>query len=114
MEENVQAEKKLVRERGLEPPPLTGPDPKSGASAISPLARRLIKTTYVANEIKAHILRQKLRQCCLVKRNGPQAMALNPTHAVTDTPRSATTASTTRFADCAVAMEALCPDRRRG
>ena len=29
----------LVRERGLEPPPLTGPDPKSGASAISPLAR---------------------------------------------------------------------------
>jgi hypothetical protein len=30
----------VVRERGLEPPPLTGPDPKSGASAISPLARR--------------------------------------------------------------------------
>ena len=28
----------MVRERGLEPPPLTGPDPKSGASAISPLA----------------------------------------------------------------------------
>ena len=30
---------KLVRERGLEPPPLAGPDPKSGVSAISPLAR---------------------------------------------------------------------------
>jgi site-specific DNA recombinase len=29
----------LVRERGLEPPPLAGPDPKSGVSAISPLAR---------------------------------------------------------------------------
>ena len=29
----------MVRERGLEPPPLTGPDPKSGASAISPLAQ---------------------------------------------------------------------------
>jgi hypothetical protein len=28
-----------VRERGLEPPPLAGPDPKSGASAISPLAQ---------------------------------------------------------------------------
>ena len=31
----------MVRERGLEPPPLTGPDPKSGASAISPLAQTL-------------------------------------------------------------------------
>src|SRR5712672_1967907 len=30
----------MVRERGLEPPPLAGPDPKSGVSAISPLARR--------------------------------------------------------------------------
>ncbi len=29
----------MVRERGLEPPPLTGPDPKSGVSAISPLAQ---------------------------------------------------------------------------
>jgi hypothetical protein len=28
----------LVRERGLEPPPLAGPDPKSGVSAIPPLA----------------------------------------------------------------------------
>ncbi len=28
----------MVRERGLEPPPLAGPDPKSGVSAISPLA----------------------------------------------------------------------------
>jgi site-specific DNA recombinase len=28
----------VVRERGLEPPPLAGPDPKSGVSAISPLA----------------------------------------------------------------------------
>jgi hypothetical protein len=31
---------KMVRERGLEPPPLAGPDPKSGVSAISPLAQR--------------------------------------------------------------------------
>jgi hypothetical protein len=30
----------MVRERGLEPPPLTGPDPKSGVSAISPLAQQ--------------------------------------------------------------------------
>jgi hypothetical protein len=30
----------LMRERGLEPPPLSGPDPKSGVSAISPLAPR--------------------------------------------------------------------------
>jgi hypothetical protein len=30
---------KLVRERGLEPPPLSGPDPKSGVSAIPPLAQ---------------------------------------------------------------------------
>ena len=30
---------KMVRERGLEPPPLAGPDPKSGVSAISPLAQ---------------------------------------------------------------------------
>ena len=29
----------VVRERGLEPPPLAGPDPKSGVSAISPLAQ---------------------------------------------------------------------------
>ena len=29
----------MVRERGLEPPPLAGPDPKSGVSAISPLAQ---------------------------------------------------------------------------
>ncbi|MCD6051439.1 MAG: hypothetical protein K0Q55_2843 [Verrucomicrobia bacterium] len=31
----------MVREKGLEPSPLTGPDPKSGASAISPLAHPL-------------------------------------------------------------------------
>ena len=30
----------MVRERGLEPPPLSGPDPKSGVSAIPPLAQR--------------------------------------------------------------------------
>src|SRR6185437_5451761 len=29
----------MVRERGLEPPPLAGPDPKSGVSAIPPLAQ---------------------------------------------------------------------------
>lgn len=29
----------MVRERGLEPPHLAAPDPKSGASAISPLPR---------------------------------------------------------------------------
>jgi hypothetical protein len=30
----------MVREKGLEPSPLAGPDPKSGVSAISPLAQR--------------------------------------------------------------------------
>jgi hypothetical protein len=33
------SEGKMVRERGLEPPPLAGPDPKSGVSAIPPLAQ---------------------------------------------------------------------------
>ena len=37
--EKTAEEKPLVRERGLEPPPLAGPDPKSGVSAISPLAQ---------------------------------------------------------------------------
>ena len=37
---NRLAADKLVRERGLEPPPLSGPDPKSGVSAIPPLAPR--------------------------------------------------------------------------
>ena len=36
----------MVRERGLEPPPLAGPDPKSGVSAISPLAQSYELTTY--------------------------------------------------------------------
>ncbi len=36
--------RKLVRERGLEPPPFSGPDPKSGASAISPLAQPMETT----------------------------------------------------------------------
>jgi hypothetical protein len=31
--------RKMVRARGLEPPTLAGPDPKSGASAIPPRAR---------------------------------------------------------------------------
>jgi hypothetical protein len=38
----------MVRERGLEPPPLTGPDPKSGVSAISPLARQPINRWFGA------------------------------------------------------------------
>ena len=33
----------MVRERGLEPPPLSGPDPKSGASAVSPLAHQRVR-----------------------------------------------------------------------
>jgi hypothetical protein len=32
--------KRMVRTRGLEPPTLSGPDPKSGASAIPPRAQR--------------------------------------------------------------------------
>jgi hypothetical protein len=34
-----ESERKLVRARGLEPPTLAGPDPKSGASAIPPRAQ---------------------------------------------------------------------------
>ena len=33
----------MVRERGFEPPPLAGPDPKSGVSAISPLAHLMCR-----------------------------------------------------------------------
>ena len=74
----------MVRERGLEPPPLTGPDPKSGASAISPLARRLFRTIYVVNRSWSLYSLQNWRHA-----TQPQAiMALNPTHAVTDTPSS--------------------------
>lgn len=35
---------RMVREKGLEPSPLAGPDPKSGASAISPLAHPLTES----------------------------------------------------------------------
>src|SRR5437867_2245077 len=44
----------VVRERGLEPPPLTGPDPKSGASAISPLAQTAPKWFGAAWRLRCH------------------------------------------------------------
>ena len=37
---------KVVRTRGLEPPRLAAPDPKSGVSAIPPRAQRLFTGTY--------------------------------------------------------------------
>ena len=36
----------MVRARGLEPPILAEPDPKSGVSAIPPRAHRLFTGTY--------------------------------------------------------------------
>ena len=40
---------KVVRARGLEPPPLSGPDPKSGASAIPPRAQAAFSLNYRDN-----------------------------------------------------------------
>src|SRR5438046_5908146 len=55
---------RMVRARGLEPPPLSGPDPKSGVSAIPPRALDLSLISY-ENVRYAELTS---RQCCLVKR----------------------------------------------
>jgi hypothetical protein len=51
--------KELVRERGLEPPPLAGPDPKSGVSAISPLAQTGDKDATLNSNLKCAFIQRR-------------------------------------------------------
>src|SRR5258707_14528849 len=60
---------KMVRERGLEPPPLTGPDPKSGVSAISPLAHPVAAAIVAANRARSN----QQTECPLVKSEAPSS-----------------------------------------
>jgi hypothetical protein len=52
----------MVRARGLEPPILSEPDPKSGASAIPPRARNRLQLALRAAESQARFCSARLHK----------------------------------------------------